>query len=76
MSMFDALGNQNQMPQQQTNPVQQIKNNPAEFLQRAGFNIPNGIDTSNPMAIINGLMQSGQIGNGRYQQVMRMFNRR
>lgn len=74
--MFDTLGNQNKMPQQQVNPVQQIKSNPIDFLQKAGFNIPNGVDTSNPMAIINSLMQTGQIGNGRYQQVMRMLNRR
>lgn len=73
--MFDALGNQNQMPQQQVNPVQQIKNDPVDFLRQAGYNIPNGIDTSNPMAIINSLMQSGQIGNGRYQQVMQMMSR-
>ena len=73
--MFDALGNQNQMPQQQVNPVQQIKNDPVDFLRQAGYNIPNGIDTSNPMAIINSLMQTGQIGNGRYQQVMQMVGR-
>lgn len=74
--MFDTLGNQGQMPQQQANLVQQIKNDPADFLGHAGYNIPNGIDTSNPMAIINSLMQTGQIGNGRYQQVMRMLGRR
>ena len=74
--MFDTLGNQRQMPQQQASPIQQIKSNPTDFLQKAGFNIPNGVDTSNPMAIINSLMQTGQIGNGRYQQVMRMLNRR
>lgn len=74
--MFDALGNQGQMPQQQASLVQQIKSDPIDFLQKAGFNIPNGVDTSNPMAIINSLMQTGQIGNGRYQQAMRMLNRR
>ena len=76
MSIFDALGNQRQMPQQQTSLIQQIKSNPIDFLQKAGFNIPNGVNTSNPMAIINSLMQTGQIGNDRYQQVMRMLNRR
>ena len=71
--MFDALGNQNQ--QQQAPPVQQIKSNPAEFLKKAGYNVPAGVDMSNPQAIINSLMQTGQIGNGRLQQVMRMFRR-
>ena len=68
--MFDALGNQNQQP-----PIQQIKSNPAEFLKKAGYSVPAGVDMNNPQSIINGLVQTGQIGNGRFQQVMRMFRR-
>lgn len=70
--MFDALEcRQNQrMPS-----VQQIKANPAEFLKKAGYNIPAGVDINNPQAIINSLIQTGQIGNGRLQQIMRMFRR-
>lgn len=71
--MFDALGNQNK--QQQAPPVQQIKSNPAEFLKKAGYSVPAGVDINNPQSIINGLIQTGQIGNGRFQQIMRMFRR-
>lgn len=69
--MFDALGNQ----QQQVSPIQQLKNNPDEFLKKAGYSLPAGVDTSNPQAIISGLMQTGQIGNARVQQIMRMLRR-
>lgn len=66
MSLFQSLG-QGQ-PQQQT--LQQLKANPAEFLKQHGFNIPQGVDMRNPQAIINSLMQSGQIPINRYQQIL------
>lgn len=75
--MFEALGN-NAQPAQQTQQqaLQEIKSNPAEYLKRMGYNLPAGVDTRNPQAIINGLVQTGQIGNGRVQQLLRMFSRR
>lgn len=71
-NLFNSL---NRQPQQ-INPaqmVQQLKSDPVGFMKSRGINIPNGVDTTNPQSIINGLMQSGQIGNGRYQQVMQMI---
>lgn len=71
-NLFNSL---NRQPQQ-INPaqmVQQLKSNPVGFMKSRGINIPNGVDTTNPQSIINGLIQSGQIGNGRYQQVMQMI---
>lgn len=71
-NLFNSL---NRQPQQ-TNPaqmVQQLKSDPVGFMKSRGINIPNGVDTTNPQSIINGLIQSGQIGNGRYQQVMQMI---
>lgn len=73
--MFEALGNNQQRPDQRQQ-LQQLKSNPADFLKKMGYNLPSGIDTRNPQAIINGLVQTGQIGNGRVQQLLRMFNRR
>ena len=75
--MFEALGN-NAQPAQQTQQqaLQEIKSNPAEYLKRLGYNLPHGVDTRNPQSIINGLVQTGQIGNGRVQQLLRMFSRR
>lgn len=73
--MFDALGNnQKQITQQQQ--LQRLKSNPVDFLKRMGYNLPQGVDTRNPQSIINGLVQTGQIGNGRVQQLMRMIGRR
>ena len=43
---------------------------------KMGYNLPQGVDARNPQSIINGLVQTGQIGNGRVQQLMRMFGRR
>lgn len=71
-NLFNSL---NRQPQQM-NPaqmVQQLKSDPVGFMKSRGINIPNGVDTTNPQSIINGLIQSGQIGNGRYQQVMQMI---
>lgn len=71
-NLFNSL---NRQPQQM-NPaqmVQQLKSDPVGFMKSRGINIPNGVDITNPQSIINGLMQSGQIGNGRYQQVMQMI---
>lgn len=70
--MFEALGNNQQRPDQQQQ-LQQLKSNPADFLKKMGYNLPAGVDTRNPNAIINGLVQTGQIGNGRVQQIMRML---
>ena len=71
--MFDTLGNQNN--QQQANLIQQIKNDPVEFLRNRGYSIPDGINTNDPNAIIDSLMRSGQIGNARMQHAMQFMNR-
>lgn len=76
MSLFNSLGNQNNRPMNPMQAVQQLKSNPTEFINNMGFNIPDGVDTSNPNSIINGLLQSGQIKNGRFQQIMNMMNRK
>lgn len=65
--MFDQLGKQTQ----QMNPVQQIKNNPFSYLQSKGFNIPQNMN--NPQAIMNYLLQSGQIGNQKMQMAQQML---
>lgn len=75
MGLFDSLGNQ-----QQQNPMQmlsQLKQHPAEMLKQAGYNIPDGLN--NPQQIINHLLNSGQVNQGRVnmaQQMARQFGRR
>lgn len=74
-NLFNSL---NRQPQQM-NPaqmVQQLKSDPVGFMKSRGINIPNGVDTTNPQSIINGLLQSGQIGNDRFRMVMQMLGRR
>lgn len=51
--------------------VQQLQQDPAGMLQRAGLNVP--ADMRDPQQIIQHLMQSGQVPQQRYQQIMRMF---
>lgn len=50
--------------------VQQLRANPVQFLQQVGYNIPNNL--SDPNAIIQHLMNSGQITQQRYEQARRM----
>ena len=74
MSLFDNLGAKNQ---QAANPMQvltQLKQNPADFISKAGFNVPQGMN--NPQQIINHLMQSGQVSQSKYNQVLQMLKRR
>ena len=75
MSFFDNLGAQRQ---QQTTPdmrneIGNIKANPGSYLKAKGFNIPTGMN--DPKQITQYLLQSGQVGGGRLQQVMRMLGR-
>ena len=73
MSLFDSLGHgQQQMTPQAV--LQQMRANPAGVLKQAGFNVPQGM--TNPQQIINHLVQSGQVPQGRLQQVMQMMSRR
>lgn len=55
------------------NPIQmlqQLKSNPIQFLQRAGLNIPQNLN--DPNAIIQHLMNSGQVSQERYNQARQM----
>ena len=69
MGLFDQLGQQNPMQM-----LQQIRQNPAAILQKAGLNIPAGM--SDPQQIIQHLMQSGQVSQSRYQQAMQQMMRK
>lgn len=46
--------------------VQQIRSNPMQFIQRAGFRVPQNM--TDPNAIIQHLMQTGQVSQQRYNQ--------
>ena len=74
MSRNPLLNNQGQAPNAQQSQeefraaVGQIKNDPSGFLAKAGMNIPQGM--TDPGAIINHLISSGQVPQSRYAQIM------
>lgn len=80
-SLFDKLGggpmqapkqmDPRQMQQQMQRDVSDIKSHPASFLKARGMNIPDGM--TDARQITQYLLQTGQIGAPRLQQVMRMF---
>ncbi|MBP5720405.1 MAG: hypothetical protein J6W82_05015 [Bacteroidales bacterium] len=70
MSIFDQLGQANANPMQM---LQQLRADPAAFLGKAGLSIPAGM--TSPQQILQHLMQSGQVTQGRYQQAMQMMGK-
>ena len=70
MSFFDSHQTQ-QMPDAMQRDLGGIKANPGSFLHSRGYNIPDGM--TDPKQITQHLLQTGQIGGGRLQQVMRMI---
>lgn len=89
MGIFDSLGKQApsrapQTQQQQMNPQQmqqamrqeigKISAHPSDYLKEKGFNIP--AEMTDARQITQYLLQTGQIGNQRLQQVMQMIGGR
>jgi RIO-like serine/threonine protein kinase len=67
--LFKNLGNS--QPQKQQDPREQALN----LMKQQGIDVPQGME-NNPQAIIQHLMQSGRVPQGRVQQIMqRMFKR-
>lgn len=77
--LYETLNKQNPVAPSQ-NPiatiqsaVAQIKANPAQMLSQAGLKIPTGM--TDPNQILNHLLQSGQINQGRLAQAQQMAMR-
>ena len=68
MSLFDRIGNQGNM----MNQLQQLKQNPAQMLRQAGLNVPDNM-MENPQAMVQHLIQTGQVGGPALQRVMPMI---
>ena len=69
MNLFDRIGQGNQQ-----NQLQQLKNDPRGMAQKAGWNIPDNI-IGNPQAMVQHLIQTGQVGGAALQRVMPMIQR-
>lgn len=50
--------------------IQQLKANPIQFLQRAGYNVPPNLNSPND--IIQHLMNSGQVSQDAYNRARQM----
>lgn len=53
---------------------QQLVNNPVQFLMQRKFNLPENINTKDPNAIIQHLLNSGQVSQAQVNQAMQMRN--
>ena len=78
MSVFEKLHQQGQQQKQisqddMRTEIGRIQADPGAYLQQRGFTIPQGM--TDPRQITQHLLQSGQVGQGRLQQVMRMLGR-
>lgn len=86
MGIFDSLGSKapsrgSQTQQQQMSPQQmqqamrqeigKISAHPSDYLKEKGFNVP--AEMTDARQITQYLLQTGQIGNQRLQQVMQMI---
>jgi hypothetical protein len=72
--VFDAL--KGGAPNTPMNPMQMLnalRSDPSAFLRSRGLNIPQGMN--NPQQIINHLLQSGQVPQSRYAQVLQNMQR-
>lgn len=66
MSLFDKVHGQPQMN------LQQLQNDPVGMAKQAGYNIPQNL-AGNPQAMVQHLIQTGQIGGPKLQQAMQMI---
>ena len=60
------------------NPLQmlsELKSNPIEFLMRRRLKVPQNINVSDPQAILNHLVGSGQISQDQINQAYQMMQR-
>ena len=78
MSIFEKLHQQGQQQKQisqedMRTEIGRIQADPGSYLQQRGFTIPQGM--TDPRQITQHLLQSGQVGQGRLQQVMKMLGR-
>lgn len=68
MSLFDKMNGQ-----PQTN-MQQLQQNPIGMAKQAGYNIPENL-AGNPQAMVQHLIQTGQVSNPMLQKIMPILNR-
>ena len=68
MSIVDRLNGQPQMN------MQQLQNDPVGMAKQAGYDIPQNL-AGNPQAMVQHLIQTGQISNPMMQKIMPIMQR-
>jgi len=71
MSLFDRL-NGGQMSMQ--DQLRELQSNPGAMAQKAGYNIPQNL-YGNPQAMVQHLIQTGQVGGPTLQKIMPMMQK-
>lgn len=64
MSIYDRITNQD--------ALKQLQSDPKGMAQRAGYNIPDNL-VGNPQAMVQHLIQTGQVGGPALQRIMPMI---
>lgn len=54
--------------------VQALKSNPMQFIMQRRMSLPQSVNVNDPNAILNYLVQSGQIDQNRINQAYQMAN--
>lgn len=52
--------------------LQQLKANPMQFLMQRRMNLPQGMSMNDPQAILNHLLQTGQVSQQQINQAYQM----
>lgn len=63
------------MPNQILDMLQQFKSNPMQMLMQRRMNLPQGINMNDPNAILNHLVQTGQVSQDQINQAYQMAQR-
>lgn len=75
MSLFDKLNGGPQVtPANMQQQLQQLQSDPLSMAQKAGFQIPQNL-AGNPQAMVQHLIQSGQVSNPMLQRIMPMMQK-
>ena len=72
MSLFDKLNGASAPPSGMN--MQQLQSDPIGMAKQAGYNIPPNL-AGNPQAMVQHLIQSGQISNPMLQKILPMIQR-
>lgn len=55
--------------------LQQLKSNPVQFLMQRRMRLPQNVNVNDPQAILNHLVQSGQVTQDQINQAYSMMQR-